>query len=67
MFADAKVERMHSCTTKAFAPMKKPYQGNCLVIGDAAAFVEVQAQGALNCGWCAADAVVKELAGQARI
>jgi digeranylgeranylglycerophospholipid reductase len=65
MFADAKVEKMHSCTTKAFAPMKKPYQGNCLVIGDAAAFVEVQAQGALNCGWCAADAVVKELQGQA--
>jgi flavin-dependent dehydrogenase len=64
MFEDAKVERMHSCTTKAFAPMKIPYRGNCLMIGDAAAFVEVQAQGALNCGFWAADAVAKELDGK---
>ena len=64
MFAEAKVERMHSCTTKAFAPLKSPYCGNCLVIGDAAAFVEVQAQGALNCGYWAADAVAQELDGK---
>lgn len=63
-FEDAKVEQMHSCTTKAFAPLKKPYEGNCLVIGDAAAFVEVQAQGALNCGFWAADAVAQELEGK---
>ncbi|NTV38172.1 MAG: hypothetical protein HGA82_03190, partial [Anaerolineales bacterium] len=63
-FADAKVETMHSCTTKAFAPMKTPYRGNCLMIGDAAAFVEVQAQGALNCGFWAADAVAKEIDGK---
>jgi flavin-dependent dehydrogenase len=64
MFADAKVEAMHSCTTKAFAPLKQPYSGNCLIIGDAAAFVEVQAQGALNCGYWAAEAVARELEGQ---
>ncbi len=63
-FENAKVEAMHSCTTKAFAPLKKPYRGNTLVIGDAAAFVEVQAQGALSCGFCAADAVLKELDGK---
>lgn len=63
-FADAKVETMHSCTTKAFAPLKQPCSGNCLMIGDAAAFVEVQAQGALNCGWWAADAVAQELDGK---
>ncbi len=64
MFENANVEKMHCCTTKAFAPLKKPYRDNVLVIGDAAAFVEVQAQGALNCGFWAADAVVKELDGK---
>jgi len=64
MFENAKVERMHSCTTKAYAPLKTPYRGNCLIIGDAAAFVEVQAQGALNCGYWAAEAVAQELDGK---
>ena len=63
-FENAKVERSHSCTTKAYSPLKTPYRGNCLMIGDAAAFVEVQAQGALNCGYWAADAVAKELDGK---
>ena len=44
--------------------MDVPYKGNVLLIGDAAAFVETQAQGALNCGFWAADAVEKELAGE---
>ncbi|MCU0661167.1 MAG: FAD-dependent monooxygenase [Myxococcota bacterium] len=64
MFKDAKIERSHSCNTRAFSPLKVPYKGNCLLIGDAAAFVETQAQGALNCGFWAADAVAKELGGQ---
>ena len=34
------------------------------MIGDAAAFVETQAQGALSCGFRAADAVAKELEGK---
>lgn len=64
MFEDAKIERTHSCNTKAYSPLKTPYKGNCLLIGDSAAFVEVQAQGALNCGFWAADAVAKELEGK---
>ncbi|MFC1592085.1 NAD(P)/FAD-dependent oxidoreductase [Thermodesulfobacteriota bacterium] len=64
MFENAKIERQHSCTTKAYAPMKVPYKGNVLVIGDAAAFVETQAQGALNCGFWAADALEKEFDGK---
>lgn len=64
MFENAKVERKHCCSTKAFSPLSKPCKGNCVVIGDAAAFVEVQAQGALNCGYWAADAVAKELEGK---
>jgi digeranylgeranylglycerophospholipid reductase len=64
MFDDAKIEREHTCLVKAFTPMKQPYRGNVLMIGDSAAFVEVQAQGALNCGYWAADALAKELEGK---
>jgi flavin-dependent dehydrogenase len=64
MFENAKVEEKHCCLTKAYSPLKKPYKGNCLMIGDAAAFVETQAQGALNCGYWAADALAKELEGK---
>jgi digeranylgeranylglycerophospholipid reductase len=64
MFEGSKVERAHSCLVKAYTPAKTPYKGNCLMIGDAAAFVEVQAQGALNCGFWAADALEKELKGE---
>jgi flavin-dependent dehydrogenase len=64
MFENAKIEQSHSCMTKAFSPIKKPYKGNVLVIGDAAAFVETQAQGALNCGLWAAEAVAQELEGK---
>ena len=64
MFEDAKVQEKHCCSTKAFSPLEKPYSGNCLMIGDSAAFVETQAQGALTCGFWAADAVVKELGGK---
>jgi len=63
-FADAKIEKRHCCSVKAYTPIKKPYKGNVLIIGDAAAFVEVQAQGALSCGLKAAEAVVKELEGK---
>ena len=64
MFENAKIEQTHSCMTKAFAPMKKPYKGNVLAIGDAAAFVETQMQGSINCGLWAADAIAKELEGK---
>jgi flavin-dependent dehydrogenase len=64
MFEKAKIEQSHCCTTKAYSPLKTPYKGNCLILGDAAAFVETQAQGALNCGYWAADALVKELDGK---
>jgi flavin-dependent dehydrogenase len=64
MFEHAKIEEKYSCSVKAFTPLKTPYRGNVLVIGDSAAFVEVQAQGGLNCGFKAADAVAKELNGE---
>ena len=64
MFENAKIEQTHSCMTKAFAPLKTPYKGNTLVVGDAAAFVETQMQGAINCAVWAADAFEKELNGK---
>jgi len=64
MFEKAKIEQSHCCTTKAYSPLKTPYKGNCLILGDAAAFVEVETQGALMCGYRAANAVAKELSGE---
>jgi flavin-dependent dehydrogenase len=64
MFEHAKIEEKYSCSVKAFTPLKTPYRGNVLVIGDSAAFVEVQAQGGLNCGFKAAEAIAKELNGE---
>jgi digeranylgeranylglycerophospholipid reductase len=58
---DAKVIDRHGCAVRAFAPIRKPYQGNALAIGDAAAYVEVETQGALMCGYRAGNAVFNEL------
>jgi len=64
MFKDAKIEERYCCSVRAFTPIKKPYNGNTLVLGDAAAFVEVQLQGAFSCGLKAAEAVAGELEGK---
>ena len=44
--------------------MLQPWRGNALAIGDAAAFVEVETQGALMCGFYAATAIFMELNSQ---
>ncbi len=44
--------------------MKVPHLGNALVIGDAAAYVEVETQGGLMCGYRAGNAVARELSGE---
>jgi flavin-dependent dehydrogenase len=43
--------------------LQVPHCGNVLVIGDAAAYVEIEIQGALMTGFRAAKAVAKELQG----
>ena len=63
-FANAKIEERYCCSVKAYTPITKPYKGNTVIIGDSAAFVEVQGQGALSCGYKAAEAVAKELEGK---
>lgn len=57
------VDKM-SCVVRAYMPLLNPCANNAIIIGDAAAFVEVETQGALLCGYHAAQAVLKELEGQ---
>ncbi|HEY8462680.1 MAG TPA: NAD(P)/FAD-dependent oxidoreductase [Bacillota bacterium] len=64
-FANAKIVDKQGCAVKAFASLKVPYSGNIITIGDSAAFVEVEVQGALMCGYRAAKAIQEELQGNA--
>jgi len=61
MFENVRVVKKTACMATAYSSMKIPHQGNVLVIGDAAAYVEVETQGALTCGYRAADAVFDEI------
>ena len=62
-FTRAKIVYKMGITVKAFMPLERPVMDNVLAIGDTAAFAEVENQGALMCGYHAANAVVKELEG----
>jgi len=64
MFEKAKVIGISGCGVKAYTSMAVPYKGNALAIGDAAAYVEVETQGALMCGYRAGKATAKELSGE---
>lgn len=61
---NAKILKKTGCGLKVHTPLSVPYQGNALVIGDAAAYVEVETQGALMCGYKGALAVKEELDGK---
>jgi flavin-dependent dehydrogenase len=63
LFKGSKVLDKHACSLRTFDSLKVPYKGNVLAAGDAAAFIEVEVQGGLMCGYHAADAVVNELQG----
>lgn len=60
---DAKIIKKSGCSVKGFASMQTPYKQNVIAIGDTAAFVEVEVQGALMCGYKAALAIVDEING----
>jgi flavin-dependent dehydrogenase len=61
VFKDARVINRTGSGFKLFsAPLAKPYKGGILAIGDAAAYIEVEVQGALMCGWHAGQAAVDE-------
>ncbi len=57
----AKIVQTQGCCVKAYSSLKVPYKQNVLVIGDTAAFVEVEVQGGFTCGYRAAKAVYDEL------
>lgn len=60
-FTNARVIERRGCSLKSYDSLRKPYSGNVLVIGDSAAHVEVIVQGALMCGYHAANAINDEL------
>ncbi len=62
-FANVKLIDKQGCGVKAFSSLKVPYSGNVITIGDSAAFVEVEVQGALICGYQAAKAINEEIQG----
>lgn len=61
---DARIIKKLGCPVKAFSSLKTPYKGNVLAIGDTAAFVEVEVQGAFMCGYHAAQSIVREIKGE---
>jgi flavin-dependent dehydrogenase len=63
-FHKAKIVGKMGVTVRAFMPIERPIKGNVLSIGDAAAFAEVENQGALMCGYHAGNAIRKELEGK---
>ena len=64
MFKGSKVVDRHACSLRTFDSLQVPYKGNVLAAGDSAAFIEVEVQGGLMCGYHAANAVVNELHGE---
>jgi digeranylgeranylglycerophospholipid reductase len=61
LFAHARIVKKMACLATAYSSLKIPYRGNVLVVGDAAAYVEVETQGALTCGYRAGTAAYQEL------
>jgi len=61
---NARVVKKAGCGLKVHTPLACPHKGNALAIGDAAAYVEVETQGALMCGFRGARAVCDELDGK---
>jgi len=62
-FTHAKIIEKTGGSIMPRAAMPEPYIDNILVIGDAAAFIEVENQGAMMCGFKAGNAVYEELRG----
>jgi flavin-dependent dehydrogenase len=62
--AGIEVVKTLGCTATAYAALAVPHRGGILVAGDAAAYVEVEMQGALTCGLQAGRAVAREIEGR---
>lgn len=60
-FEKAKIVRKTSAVLNFYSPIAEPVVGNVMIVGDAAAFIEVYIQGAIMYGYRAAKAAAKEL------
>ena len=60
-FKEAKIVRKTSAVLNFYSPIPDPVAGNVMIVGDAAAFIEVYIQGAIMYGYRAAKAAAKEL------
>lgn len=64
MFKGSKLIDKHACSLRTFNSLQVPHKGNVIVAGDSAAYIEVEVQGGLMCGYHAANAVASELKGE---
>ncbi len=60
-FKEANIVRKTSAVLNFYSPIPDPVAGNVMIVGDAAAFIEVYIQGAIMYGYRAAKAAAKEL------
>ena len=63
-FKDARIISKHMALMEMYPPMKKPYKGNTIFLGESAVMAETLYAGATMCGYKGALAVVKELSGE---
>jgi len=63
-FQGAEVIERFACRWTVWTPIKKPAKGKIILVGDSAAFQEVENQGALMCGYRGAKAAKEELEGK---
>jgi flavin-dependent dehydrogenase len=63
-FKRSEIVEKTAAIVEMLTPLKTPYLGNILVVGDAAAYAECLYQGATMCGYMAARAIEKELKGK---
>ncbi|MCX8044049.1 MAG: NAD(P)/FAD-dependent oxidoreductase [Desulfobacterota bacterium] len=61
-FRHMKIIDTRAATLNFYTPLTNPVEGNVVVVGDAAAFIETYVQGALMYGYQAGNAIVKHLA-----
>jgi flavin-dependent dehydrogenase len=63
-FKNAKILSKHTAVMEMYPAMKRPYKGNTIFLGEAAAMAESLYAGATMCGYMGAVAVEKEFLGQ---
>ena len=63
-FKNAELIKRIGCSVKSFMTMREPCKGNVICVGDCAAMIEVETQGAFLCGDRAAKAVIAEMEGR---